>query len=166
MKNVEVHIIDEDGNKAGVDEVGEIAVKSPSMTRGYFGLPEETKKVFRDGYYFTGDLGRIDHNGFIYIVGRKTFFINISGNKVDPSEVENFLLRHPKVKEAVVLGVKESNGSEKVKAVLITDEGLQKKEILEFCKDEIAEYKIPRIIEFRDKLPRSPTGKVLREELK
>ena len=136
------------------------------MTRGYFGLPEETNKVFRGGYYFTGDLGRIDEDGFIYIVGRKKFFINISGNKVDPSEVENFLLKHPKVKEAVVLGINDSDGGERVKAVLIVDKGTQKKDILEFCKDEIAEYKIPRIIEFRDELPRSPTGKVLREELK
>jgi len=166
VKNVEVHIIDEDGKEAGVNEVGEITVKSPSMTRGYFGLPEETNKVFRGGYYFTGDLGRIDGDGFIYIVGRKKFFINISGNKVDPSEVENFLLKHPKVKEAVVLGINDSDGGERVKAVLIVDKGIEKKDILEFCKDKIAEYKIPRIIEFRDELPRSPTGKVLREELK
>jgi len=111
-------------------------------------------------------LGKIDRDGFIYVVGRKKFFINISGNKVDSSEVENFLLKHPKVKEAVVLGINDSDGGERVKAVLIVDKGTQKKDILEFCKDEIAEYKIPRIIEFRDELPRSPTGKVLREELK
>ena len=166
VRNVEVHIIDEDGNKAGVDEVGEIAVKSPSMARGYFGLPGETKKVFRDGYYFTGDLGRVDREGFIYIVGRKKFFINISGNKVDPSEVESVLLKHPKVKDAVVLGITEGEGMETVKAVIVSDEGLQKKEIFEFCKGQIAEYKIPRIIEFRDELPRSPAGKVLREELR
>jgi len=166
VNNVEVHIIGEDGKESGVDEVGEITVKSPSMTRGYFGLPEETKKVFRGGYYFTGDLGRIDRDGFLYIVGRKKFFINISGYKVDPSEVENFLLKHPKVKEVVILGINDSDGSERVKAVLVADKGLEKKEILEFCKDEIAEFKIPRIIEFRDELPRSPTGKVLREELK
>jgi long-chain acyl-CoA synthetase len=166
VNNVEVRIVDENGNKVGVDEVGEIAVKSPSMTRGYFELPEETKKVFRGGYYFTGDLGRIDRDGFIYIVGRKKFFINISGNKVDPSEVENILLKHPKVKEAVVLGVNDSDGIERVKAVLIADKGTQNKEIFEYCRDRIAEYKIPRIIEFRDELPRSPTGKVLREELK
>jgi long-chain acyl-CoA synthetase len=166
VKNVEVRIIDEDGKEAGVDEVGEIAVKSPSMTTGYYGLLAETKKVFRGGYYFTGDLGRIDPDGFIYIVGRKKFFINISGNKVDPLEVENFLLTHPKIKEAAVLGINDSDGNERVKAVLVADKGLEKKEILEFCKDEIAEFKIPRIIEFRDELPRSPTGKVLREELK
>lgn len=166
VNNVEVRIVDENGNKVGADEVGEIAVKSPSMTRGYFGLPEETKKVFRGGYYFTGDLGRIDRDGFIYIVGRKKFFINISGNKVDPSEVENILLKHPKVKEAVVLGVNDSEGIERVKAVLIADKGTKNKEIFEYCREQIAEYKIPRIIEFRDELPRSPTGKVLKEELK
>ncbi len=167
VKNVVVKIFDEHRKELGTDEVGEIVVKSLSMTTtGYFGLPEETKEVFKDGYYFTGDLGRIDQEGFIYIVGRKKLFINISGNKVDPVEVENALLEHKKVKEAVVLGIVDDQGLERVKAVIVPDGQIQKKDILEYCRDRIAEFKIPRDIEFRDELPRSPTGKVLREELK
>ena len=167
VKNVTVKIFNEDSNELELDQVGEIAVKSPSMTTtGYYGLPKETKEVFRGGYYYTGDLGRIDQDGFIYIVGRKKLFINISGNKVDPVEVENVLLEFDKVTEAAVLGILDSEGSESVKAVIVSSEGVEKKDILNFCKQRISNYKIPSIIEFRDELPRSPTGKVLREELK
>lgn len=167
VKNVIVKILDESEKELGIDEVGEIVVRSPSMTTtGYFGLPEETKNVFKGGYYFTGDLGKIDQEGFIYIVGRKKLFINISGNKVDPLEVENVLLEHNKVNEAVVLGIVDDQGIETVKAVIVPQGGLQKREVIKFCQGRMSEFKIPRDIEFRDKLPRSPTGKVLREELK
>ena len=167
VKNVTVEIRDESGGLLGVDEVGEIAVKSPSMTTtGYYGLPEETDAVFKDGYYLTGDLGRIDEDGFIYIVGRKKLFINISGNKVDPVEVENVLLEHGSIKEAAVLGITDNDGSESVKAVIVNDSELKKEDIIKYCRDRIAGFKIPQIIEFRNDLPRSPTGKVLREQLK
>lgn len=165
VKNVEVVIFREDGSKAQTGEVGEIAVRSPSMTTGYYGLPDETERAFRNGYYFTGDLGRIDEEGYIYIMGRKRLFINISGNKVDPQEVENLLLKHQKVKEAVVLGVKDDRGNEIVKAVIVPRERMETREIYEFCKGKISDFKIPRIIEFRDEIPKSPTGKVLREYL-
>lgn len=166
VSNVTVKFFNEDGEEIPPGEVGEIAVKSPSMTTGYYGLPEETARVFRDGYYFTGDLGRVDEGGFIYIVGRKKFFINVGGNKVDPAEVENLLSRHPKINEAVVLGIVDKSGGELVKAVIVSGRPVNVKEISEFCRGRIADYKIPRIIEFRDELPRSPTGKVLRERLK
>ncbi|HXG30231.1 MAG TPA: class I adenylate-forming enzyme family protein, partial [Thermodesulfobacteriota bacterium] len=165
VKNVEVEIFREDGSRAQMGELGEIAVRSPSMTTGYYGLPDETERAFRDGYYFTGDLGRIDEEGYIYILGRKRLFINISGNKVDPQEVENLLLKHQKVKEAVVLGVKDDRGNEIVKAVIVPKERMETREIYEFCKGRISDFKIPRIIEFRDEIPKSPTGKVLREYL-
>ncbi len=167
VTNVTVEIRDERGGVLGVDEVGEITVKSPSMTTtGYYELPEETDAVFKDGYYLTGDLGRIDENGFIYIVGRKKLFINISGNKIDPVEVENILLEHRSIIDAAVLGITDNNGSESVKAVIVSDNELKKEDIIKYCRDRIAEFKIPQIIEFREKLPRSPTGKLLREELK
>lgn len=167
VENVIVEIRDESGGVLGVDEVGEIAVKSPSMTTaGYFGLPEETDAVFKDGYYLTGDLGRIDENGFIYIVGRKKLFINISGNKVDPVEVENVLLGHDFITEAAVLGITDNDGKESVKAVIVSEGELKKEDIIKYCRDRITEFKIPQIIEFRNELPRSPTGKVLRGQLK
>ena len=99
-------------------------------------------------------------------MGRKKLFINISGNKVDPVEVENVLLEHDGIKEAAVLGITDKDGSESVKAVIVNDSELKKKDIIKYCRDRIAEFKIPQIIEFRNELPRSPTGKVLREELK
>ncbi|MER3447722.1 MAG: acyl-CoA synthetase [Candidatus Dadabacteria bacterium] len=166
VKNVEVRIFRDDGTEADINEVGEIAVKSPSMTTGYYGLQEETERAFRGGYYFTGDLGRIDEEGYIYIVGRKKLIINVAGNKVDPTEVENILLNHPKIKDAVVIGVKDKYGNESVKAVIVAKEDIDIKEVHNYCKGHISDFKIPRIVEFRDEIPRSPTGKVLREHLK
>jgi long-chain acyl-CoA synthetase len=166
VQNVEVRILDDRGEDVISGQVGEIAVKSPSMTTGYYGLPEESAKVFKNGYYFTGDLGRIDPDGYIYIVGRKKLFINISGNKVDPAEVENVLSTHPLVIEAAVLGVYDDKGGEVVKAVLVAEGGVEPGKVLEYCRDRLAGYKVPRIIEFTDELPRSPSGKVLREQLK
>ena len=166
VKNVEVKIFGEDGNEANINEVGEIAVKSPSMTTGYYGLEEQTKRVFKNGFYFTEDLGKIDEKGYIYILGRKKLFINVAGNKVDPTEVENFLLTHPKIKEVVVLGARDNYGNELVKAVVVPKEDMDSKEIYAYCKDRVADFKIPRTVEFRKEIPKSPTGKVLREYLK
>jgi len=161
VKNVEVKIFREDGSVANTNELGEIAVKSPSMADGYDGLPDETSKVFRGGYYFTGDLGLIDEDGYIKILGRKKQFINISGNKVNPREVENLIIRHSKVKEIAVFGFKDSKGNELVKAVIVPKKEMNMKEVFDFCQGRIADYKIPRIIEFRKSIPKSPTGKVL-----
>jgi long-chain acyl-CoA synthetase len=166
VKNVVVKILGDDGKEVGSGETGEIAVRSPSMTTGYFGLPEETAKSFRGGYYFTGDLGMVDAEGYIYITGRKKFLINVGGFKVDPTEVEKLLMRHPDVVETAVLGVKDGAGNERVKAVIVSACPLEIREVLEFCSGRIAEYKIPQVIEFRSELPRSPTGKILREQLK
>jgi len=166
VKNVEVKIFREDGNEANINEVGEIAVKSPSMTKGYYGLEEQTKRVFKNGFYFTEDLGKMDEKGYIYILGRKKLFINVAGNKVDPTEVENFLLNHPKIKEVVVLGASDNYGNELVKAVVVPKEDMDSKEIYAYCKDQVADFKIPRMVEFRKEIPKSPTGKVLREYLK
>lgn len=166
VKNVIVKVFDEDGKEAAAGELGEIAVRSPSMTTGYYGLPEETARVFRNGYYFTGDLGRIDEEGYIYITGRRKFLINVGGFKVDPTEVENLLSQHPDITEAAVLGIKDRSGNERVKAVIVAGRPIEAREVLEFCRDRITEYKIPQIIEFRHELPRSPTGKILREQLK
>ena len=120
VKNVEVRIVDDTAKDMPSGEVGEIIVRSPSMTKGYYDLPEETARVFKDGYYHTGDLGKIDSDGYIYIVGRKKLLINISGNKVDPTEVEDILSSHPMVKEAAVLGISDDKGGEIVKAVIVS----------------------------------------------
>lgn len=166
VENVEVRIVDDNDVDVGSGEIGEITVKSPSMTTGYYGLPEETKEVFKNGFYYTGDLGRIDGDGYIYIVGRRKQFINISGNKVDPGEVENVLCSHPQVREAAVLGVGDGRGGESVKAVIVPEGAVESARVLSYCMEKLAGYKVPRIIEFRDTMPRSPSGKVLKERLK
>lgn len=166
VRNVTVKVFDEEGREAGAGGEGEIAVRSPSMTTGYYGLPRETALVFRDGYYFTGDLGFIDEAGYIYIRGRKKFLVNVGGFKVDPEEVENVLSKHPDVLEAAVLGVTDGGGNERVKAVIVTRRPVPVRELLGYCRERIAEYKLPSVVEFREELPRSPAGKILRERLK
>jgi long-chain acyl-CoA synthetase len=166
VKNVVVKVFGDDGVEVGAGVEGEIAVRSPSMTTGYYGLPEETARVFRDGYYFTGDLGFIDEAGYIYIKGRKKFLINVGGFKVDPEEVESLLSQHPDVLEAAVLGITDGLGNERVKAVIVARRPMDVKGVLEFMRGRIAEYKLPALVEFREELPRSPAGKILRERLK
>lgn len=166
VNRVTVKVFGDGGEELETGDEGELAVRSPSMTRGYDGLPGETEKVFRNGYYFTGDLGRIDAEGYIYITGRRKFFINAGGYKVDPAEVENVLLGMPGITEAAVLGVEDKSGKEHVKAVLVSDKPVTAGEVAAHCRGRLADYKIPLNIEFRDALPRSPAGKVLKEQLK
>lgn len=166
VNQVTVKVIGDGGEELETGAEGELAVRSPSMTRGYDGLPEETEKVFRNGYYFTGDLGRIDAEGYIYITGRRKFFINAGGYKVDPAEVENVLLNMQGITEAAVLGVEDKSGKEHVKAVLVSEKPVSAGEVVAHCRGRLADYKIPLSIEFRDDLPRSPSGKVLKERLK
>jgi long-chain acyl-CoA synthetase len=163
---VEVKILREDGGECAPGETGEIVVRSPYMAKGYGNLPDETERAFRGGYYHTGDVGRVDGEGYIYIEGRKKLVINVAGNKVDPVEIENLLLSHPGVAEAVVLGAKDPMGEEVVKAVLVPKAPIDRAAIVDFLKGRVSNYKLPRIVELRDSLPRSPSGKVLREKLK
>jgi long-chain acyl-CoA synthetase len=114
----------------------------------------------RDGYFFTGDPGRRDEDGQLYLLGRKKFFINKGGYKINPREIEDLLESHVKVKEAVVVGLLTPYGDEKVKAAIVLKERCDEEEIIEYCRGKIASFKIPRLIEFTDTLPKSPTGKV------
>ncbi len=165
VKGVTVKIIREDGEEADTDEKGEIIVKSETMTTGYDNMPEETKEIFKNGFYYTGDLGYVDKHGLIYIKGRKKLMINISGNKVDPTEVENILSSHPKVKEAAVIGITHQSSHESIKAFIVCNEKTEKGEIIVYLKNKIVDYKIPNIIEFVENIPKSPTGKILRNKL-
>lgn len=165
VENVVVRVVSETGNELPVGQTGEIIIKSPSMTDGYVDFPEETERVFVDGFYHTGDLGMFDSDGYLFIRGRKKLFINISGNKVDPFEVENLLMTHEGITEAAVIGVPGSGGREEVKAFIVAG-GLTRRDVVDFCRKKISDYKIPTKIEFVDTLPRSPAGKVLRERLK
>ena len=165
VENVVVRVVSETGSELPVGQTGEIIIRSPSMTDGYVDFPEETERVFIDGFYHTGDLGMFDGDGYLFICGRKKLFINISGNKVDPFEVENLLMTHEGITEAVVIGALGAGGREEVKAFIVAVE-LTRRDVVDFCRGKISDYKIPTKIEFVDTLPRSPAGKVLRERLK
>ncbi|MHA2271633.1 MAG: AMP-binding protein, partial [Candidatus Hodarchaeales archaeon] len=150
-------------------EEGEIGLKGPQVMKGYWKKPEETKNVFNSmGFFLTGDIGLIDEDGYFFITGRKKDMIDVSGLKVYPREVEELIIEHPAVQEVAVVGAPHMIRGETVMAfiVLHDDETASEEEIIEFCKGEIARYKIPRAVKFIDELPKSAIGKVLHRELR
>jgi long-chain acyl-CoA synthetase len=165
ITGVEVEVFAEDGRVADAGEMGEFAVDSPAAITAYDGLDDVNKETFRHGYFFTGDLGRRDENGLLYLLGRKKFFINKGGYKIDPREIEELLESHPSVEEAVVLGVPTSYGDERVKAVIVLRSPCTEEEIIKHCQGKIADFKTPSLVDLRDSLPKSPTGKVRRKML-
>ncbi|NLT07197.1 MAG: acyl--CoA ligase [Solirubrobacterales bacterium] len=163
---IDVAIVDDDGQMVPAGEVGEVAFSSPALTDGYSNLDDVNRTAFRDGRFFTGDLGRLDAEGRLYIAGRKKLLLEVGGYKVDPIEVEDVLVAHPKVVEAVVVGVPgRADGEETVKAVVVPDDDCDDRELIRFCQERLANYKVPRIVEFRDEIPKSPLGKILRKYL-
>jgi long-chain acyl-CoA synthetase len=149
-------------------EVGELCIRGPQVMAGYWGKPAETALVMRDGWLYTGDLARMDEDGYFYIIDRKKDMIISAGFKIFPREVEEVLYQHPKVKEAVVYGFPDSYRGEVVKAVIVPQEGvnLTEDEVREYCQPRLAVYKVPKVIEFRRELPKSMVGKVLRRTLR
>jgi long-chain acyl-CoA synthetase len=164
IAGVEVEIYSDNGEATRANETGEIAVKSPAAIHSY-GAYELDKDTFHNGYFFTGDLGRRDEDGLLYLVGRKKLFINKGGYKINPREVEELLESHPKVEEAIVVGVPTPFGDQRVKAMLVTNAACSEEEVIDHCRGKISDFKVPSIIEFRDGFPKSPTGKVRRELL-
>ncbi len=162
----EVAIVDDDGEPLAGGEVGEVTVRSPAATNGYAEMDEPNRRAFRDGWYFTGDLGRLDEDGLLYLAGRKKLLIEVGGYKVDPIEVEDVVQAHPDVAEAIVLGVPgKVEGEELVKAVAVLSGECDERELTAFCRERLANFKVPQIVEFRDEIPKSPLGKVLRKYL-
>ena len=152
-----------------VGEVGELAVKGPQIMKGYWKRSDESTNVFRDGWLLTGDIAKMDEDGFFYIVDRKKDMIDASGFKVWPREVEEVLYAHPAIKEAAIVGVKDPYRGENVKAfVVLKDKNNNpgSEAIRAYCKEKMVAYKVPRIIEFRDELPKTLVGKVLRRKLR
>ena len=149
---------------------GELVVRGPQVMVGYWNSPEETKMALRGGWFYTGDIAAMDRDGYFRIVDRKKDMINVSGLKVWPREVEEVLYEHPAIKEAAAFAVPDPTSGEAVKAyVVLKDESKGKviaSEIIAFCKEKIAAYKAPKIVEFRDALPKSSVGKILRRELR
>ncbi|MGW8178899.1 MAG: class I adenylate-forming enzyme family protein, partial [bacterium] len=165
IHGVEVEVFTDEGIPAAKGDLGEFAVKSPAAITAYRGAEEANQKDFRGGYFFTGDRGRRDREGLLYLAGRKKFFINKGGYKINPQEIEDLIGGHPKVEEVAVIGVPTAFEDEKVKAVVVTSEACRTEDIVEYCKGKIADFKIPSLVEFRESLPKSPTGKVRKKLL-
>ncbi len=160
--------IEDPSEEVPVGEPGEFAAKGPMIFAEYWNKPEETEKAFQDGYFLTGDVAIMDEEGWFYIVDRKKDMINAGGYKVWPREVEDVLYTHPAVKEAAVVGIPDEYRGETVKAFVALKESEQvsEEELIQYCKENMAAYKYPRQIEFRDELPKTATGKFLRRELR
>jgi acyl-CoA synthetase (AMP-forming)/AMP-acid ligase II len=164
----EVRVVGEDGCDVRPGEVGEIIVSGPTVMKQYYKSPEETEQALREGYLFTGDLAKVDDEGYVHIVDRKKDLIITGGYNVYPKEVEDILSTHPKVMEAAVIGIPHEKWGETIRAVVVPlkEEKVTEEEIIEFCKDRLASYKKPTSVVFVDALPKSPVGKVLRRVLK
>lgn len=167
VPEVEVKVVGEDESELPSGKVGELIVKGPNVMKGYYNLADESKKAIRGEWLFTGDMAKIDGEGYIYIVGRKKEMILHRGMNVYPLEIENALLEHPQIKEAAVVGKKDKLKGEVPIAfiVLKSDITLSERDVVAHCKERLASYKIPRIIKFRQQLPKTPTGKVLKRQL-
>ena len=165
---VEVRIVDADGTALPVGEVGEIAVKGHCVMKGYYKRPEATAEAIRDGWYHTGDLGRLDADGYLYIVGRIKELIIRGGFNVYPAEVEGVLTTHPEVSLCAVVGVADARYGEEVKAFVVPVEGaeLTAEAVVAWARRNMAAHKYPRLVEIRDTLPLTATGKILKRELR
>jgi acyl-CoA synthetase (AMP-forming)/AMP-acid ligase II len=168
--NAEVRVVNSEGNDVQPGEIGEIIVlQSKNITmKSYWRLPEETKKILRNGWLYTGDLATVDEDGYIFITDRKDFMIISGGENVYPREVEDIIYQHPAVKEVCVVGIPDDRWGEAVKALLVHKEGVPvtEDEIIKFCKQHMAGYKSPKSVEFVSELPKDPVGKILRKEIK
>ncbi len=169
LPDVEARIMDmETGEKEmPVGEVGELVIRAPQVMKSYWNRPEETERALRQGWFYTGDLAKMDEDGFFSIVDRKKELILAGGYNIYPSEVEEVLYEHPKVKEAACFGVPDPYRGQTVKVAIVLKEGesATPEEIIEFCRERLARYKVPKLVEFRTELPKSLIGKVLRRVL-
>jgi len=169
LPNVECHIVDSDTGikQMPVGKAGEMVIKSPSIMPGYWNMVSETKKVLSDGWLYTGDIARMDEDGYFFIEDRKKDMIIAGGYNIYPREIEEVLAHHPAIMEVSVAGIFDEKRGETVKAWIVKQPGkkITEKAIINWSKDRLAKYKYPRIIEFIDTLPKNTVGKVLKREL-
>lgn len=163
-----IRLVDDNGVDVAAGESGEMLVQGPQVMLGYLNRQEETDKVLKDGWLYTGDVARMDENGFFYIVDRKKDMILVSGFNVYPNEIEDVIAMHPDVKEVAAVGVHDEVAGERVKVIIVPrTPTLTKEAVIEHCRKSLTGYKIPRVVEFRDtELPKTPVGKILRRELR
>ena len=165
---VDLRIVDDHNQPVNVGEVGEIICQSPLASHGYYKNPEATNASFRDGWFYTGDLGYFDEEGFLFVVGRKKDMVKSGGISIYPLEIESVLYSHPAVLEAAVIGVPDRDWGEAVKAVLVLRPGrsVPAGELMSFCRERLSGYKVPKSVEFRDSLPHTEIGKVNKVRLR
>ncbi|WP_434777784.1 AMP-binding protein [Neisseria sp. Ec49-e6-T10] len=168
ISSTEVSIRDDMGNELPIGQSGELFIKGPQVMQGYWGYPEETAKVLgKDGFLATGDIGVMDQNGFIKLVDRKKDMIVVSGFNVYPNELEDVIASHPKVLEVACIGVPSEKTGEAIRVFIVPQSpDLTKEEIINFCKERLTAYKVPKDIIFKDDLPKSNVGKILRRSLR
>lgn len=166
--NHEVRVVNEDGEDVKPGEVGEIIFRGPVVMKGYYKDPEATKEVIRDGWLYSGDMARVDDEGYIYIVDRKKDIIVSGGINIYPREIEDVLYTHPDIAEVAVIGVRDPKWGETVKAVVVLKEGrkLTPEEIIDFCAAKLASYKKPTSVDIVDTLPKTATGKIQKQLLR
>jgi long-chain acyl-CoA synthetase len=166
--STQVRFRKDDGSWAGIGEPGELCVQGPQVMRGYWNRPEETAKVLDDaGWLATGDIGVMDPSGFIRLIDRKKDMILVSGFNVYPNEVEDVIAMHPDVREVAAIGVPDPVQGERVKVFVVPrDASLTEQQVIEHCRKNLTGYKVPRLVEFRDELPQTNVGKILRRELR
>jgi len=160
--------LDDGETEVPVGEAGEICFKGPQIMKGYLGMPEETKKALRNGWLYSGDIGKMDKDGFFYIVDRKKDMVISGGYNVYPLEIEKLYMDHPKVADVAALGVPHPTRGEQVKLFIVPKQGqtITEEEILNYCQDKLAKYKWPTLVEFRSELPRTAVGKITKHVLR
>ena len=159
----------EDGEEEmPLGEAGELCIKGPQVMKRYWNMPAETELVIKDSWLYTGDIARIDEDGYFYIIDRKKDMIISEGFNIYPNEIDEVLLKHPKVFDVAAVGIPDRLRGEKVILYVVVKEGevAGQEEILDFCRDNLAKYKVPKKVEFRKELPKTPVGKVLRKVLR
>jgi long-chain acyl-CoA synthetase len=168
QEGVELRILGDDGKDVPAGTVGEIAVRSPQIMRGYWRLPEATERAIKGDWFLTGDAGYLDDKGYLYIYDRVKDMIVSGGENIYPAEVESALFGHPAVADVAVIGVPDERWGEAVKAVVVRkkDAALGEGELLTWARERIAGYKLPKSVDFVDALPRNPTGKILKREIR
>lgn len=165
--NVENRVVNELGDDVEIGEVGELIVRGPNVMKGYYKMPEETEATIRDGWLYTGDLAKVDEEGYFFIVDRKKDLVIVGGYNVYPREVEEVLFAHPGVVEAAVIGLPDADFGEAVHAyVVLKEESITREDLHAYCAEHLAKYKIPKQFEFLEELPKNTTGKILRRSLK
>jgi long-chain acyl-CoA synthetase len=167
IEGVEMKLVDDDGNDTPKGEIGEIVIKGHNVMKGYWQREEATAEAIKDGWFHSGDMGKIDDDGYFFIVDRKKELIIRGGYNVYPREIEEVLYEHPAVQEAAVIGVEDEKMGEEVGAAVVLKKGedVSESDLRSFVKDQVASYKYPRKIWFANELPKGPTGKILKREI-